>query len=172
MDIIQELRLIKEKDYEQVYDQTMEQIDIFKKKLHLIKVVKLVNEIEKSFSDDSLKKLGVVSLVFKQNHKEHYYYTLEAFDEDDSIVQRITVSGLTRPAFQGISNSLTDLSGFDNQHTGKDKSVTLILGQDNVREKLLGMLLSSELKKILDYSEMQLEIINNELTENSKKLKI
>jgi len=172
MDIIEELKLIKQKDYETAYDYTIEQLDIWKKKLHLIKVVKVMNEVEKAVVDGSLKNCGVVSLVFSKERDEQYYFLLKAYDAEDNTIQRITKSGLTKPEFQNISFALTDLSGFEFKHTGEQKSVTLTLDKSNVRTELSSLLLSSELRNILNYSEMQLEISNNEPTNSNKKLKV
>jgi hypothetical protein len=149
------------------------------KKAHILKIVALANKIESMIKTDLFTE-------YKVDFLEIYWENLVGSDKTklgfcilDKNKQRLPPlngnHGFIKP-FAAIMKE-TDKLGFFKQSFLKEDALEL-KPQDmiielklGIKDKLLNVLLSNELKKVLEYNKMQLEVPNNNES-NSKKLKM
>lgn len=156
-----------------VIDKILEEKEQLDKKIHIFKVIDLGNKIEKAIESGLFKKPKVVSInLCLAYQNSEYFETLFSVENNDgdsiSLYDNRLYYEKTINFFEEIFIQMgTFRTAFTNGETEHNK-IKLTKG---IKEKILNVFLSEELRKIYDYNLMDLELDNSN-EKNNKRLKI
>jgi hypothetical protein len=160
MDIIKELELVKNSDGElkNVLKYIREERELWNKKLYIFKIIEVADDIE------SLIKEG----VFKDHSIEHILIYHDAGGEIDFSFHNEAKSKINPTValryfspYKTLSTIFARERELYQQYITENIKVFIDL-KENIQEQVVNALLPEELKTILKYSEMNLEIPNKE----------
>lgn len=171
MNVIDELKRINSEGYGGFFDYAMEQKEIWEKKLHIIKVVNVANEIDNVIKDGFFKAKGINSITIEICYKGKHYYYFSMYDNGQKVNLTDEI-GLDPEPVAKIRTALNELHGLNLDYVGENFNQHVDINSSNVRDIILNMLLSKDLKTILDFSEMQCEIKDNEVENKNRKPKL
>lgn len=171
MNVIEELKLMREKGYGDFFDYAMEQKEIWEKKLHIIKSVNAANEIVNAVKGGFFKENGVTSVTIQICYKNTHYCHFEMYQDKDT-VSFMNEYAIEPEPIARIKAALNDLHGLDLDYIGSKFNTLADVTSPNIRDEILNMLLSKDLKTILDFSELQFEVKDNEVNNQTKKPKL
>lgn len=168
MDIIKELKAMqKTANINRLVDGALEQRKIWDQKTHLLKVISLVREIKnlvenKVFESDGISMINMAS--YGSNTSNHIGIILlsENFD---------MLKNPKKKEYHNFFNALSILSDFDIKNTSGAFDAYIKLDK-NIEEQIYKILLSKELKSILDYSQEKLSGKDNEQENKPRKPKL
>lgn len=139
------------------------------KKAHLLKVISLVNKIENYIEQDIFSKKNIQFIRCES------YYNGQGngeFEIDLLNKEKIDITKIYPQEYQLINREISKVAKFNVNFTDKN----LISAKHTIElkpgcgEKLRDLLLSDELKKVLEYNKMQLDLAPKD--EDVKRLKI
>lgn len=157
MDVIDELKLIKDKGYGHFFDHAMEQKEIWEKKLHMLKAFNVVTELQSAIEEGFFKEKNVTSFTLEVCYTGTHYYYFSMYENEKNVNFFNEIDLDVEPVAK-IKGALTEMHGLNLDYIGKVFNEHIYLDSGNIREKIFDMLLSKELKTILEYSEMQQEL--------------
>jgi hypothetical protein len=162
MDFIDELKKTKEENISLgcIIDNLHEQEAIILKKIHVFKIMKLAKNIA-ALANSELSRFHKIDGVTIARH-DHSVYFFSLFDKNKQIFD----SGEVYKQF-GI---IEGLMNFNQNNISKSMQKVTILFDENFEKNFIDTFLNEELRSILDYSQMQLELDNK--NSFSKKIKI
>jgi hypothetical protein len=167
MDIIEELNILKTSGYKDSFDYAMKKKEILDKKLHVIKVVNVVNQIENVINEGFFKENEVDSIKIEVCYNNQHYYYFSMHQGKKEVNFKDHTDNDVEPV-ERIKNAFDELNGLDLDYIGKVFNEPIFLDSNNLRNTILGILLSKELKTALDFSEMQCELSTNSVKKNLK----
>jgi hypothetical protein len=168
MDIIKELKLLnKNTNINKLVDDAMEQRKIWDQKAHILKVINLVREIEKLvagkiFEQDEIFMINMAS--YGSGSSNHIGIILLSSQFD-------MLKNPKKKEYHNFFSSLSKLADFDIKNTPGAFDAYIKLDK-SIDEQIYKILLSKELRSILDYSQEQLSINDNEQENQHKRPKL
>jgi hypothetical protein len=158
MNVIKELKALnKNANINRLIENAMEQRKIWDQKAHILKVISFVGEIEdlvdnKVFERDNISFMNIAS--YGSNTSNHIGIILLSSKYD-------MIKNPKSKEYKNFFNAVSNLNDFDIKNTRGAFSAYVDLKKDIV-EQVYKFLLSKELRDMLDYSEEQLQIQENE----------
>lgn len=170
MDIKNELEeiMINDKNADDLVENINNQRNELLKKAHLLKVISCCQKLEKFIDKIPLlgKDIGFLDL-------EYIYTGASGGKIDFSLTTKDQLYAIVNLNITDIvKNAIEPIDGFpmefvNDRFIGIDYSLELKAG---ISEQILDLFLSDELKKVYDYSLMQIELSHND--NNNKRLKV
>lgn len=163
MDIIQEIRSVNSRNdkFLSIMKNMEQEKEEMNKKIHLIRVLGLVESIEEKIKNGCFKKKNVASLELAYGVYgiiSHAFYEFGGEYADDQEID-------------GLGTIFRNINEFKTRYANKSfesgKRYKIRLNK-NAKEKLLDALLSDELKKTLEYSQMYSEMELSNTNQNKK----
>lgn len=136
------------------------------KKEHLFKVISLANKMEESVQTDFFTKKGIKWLYVECQENQYGYEVVSLLlDKSENVMHEEKQETF-------ITNLFSKIESFDIKHANEEIEngyyhIELVTG---IKDNILNLFLSNELKKLLDYNKMQIELPNNETS--LKRMKI
>jgi hypothetical protein len=179
MDLTKELRSMQAGENEETINQLYQEKEEISKKIYIITILQTVDIIEQMFQNKIYDKFGT-SII-----RIHYEYEPDVgniinFDLLDNFEVKIPVYTKNLPKEitylpHKTKDFLHSLNGFSDDFLSKklqeDKEIWIDIDA-NVGSNVRNLLLSTELKKILDYNQMQISLGESNNNSDSKKLKL
>lgn len=173
MDIIKELELGNiENNFQDSIDYIEEQQKILDKKSHIFKVVRLANAIEDLENNGIFNSHNIefINLMHKYNSPSGNFVRF-VFDNSTEEIPFI-INGKYSEPYLKIRNYFDALDGFSDENIQEDDFEVSINLKGNITEQIFNVLLSQELRTVVGYSKMQLELkgVNDTPKQNKPKM--
>lgn len=168
MDLIKELKSInKNVNINRLIDDAMEKRKIWDQKSHILKVINFIKEIEKLvenkvFESDNIALINMAS--YGSNTSNHIGIILLSSKFD-------MLKNPKKKEYKQFFNVLSSLADFDIKNT-KGPFDAYINLQKDIKSQIYNILLSNELRSILDYSEDQLNMTVNGQSNQPRRPKL
>lgn len=168
MDVVKELKaLTKNTNINRLVDEAMEQRKIWDQKAHILKVINFANEIEnlvenKIFENDNISMINITS--YGSNTSNHIGIILLNANFD-------MLKNPKKKEYHSFFNAVSSLCDFDIKNT-KGSFDSYIHLNRNITEQIYKILLSKELRDILEYSQEQIQLKETEYQNKPKSLKL
>ncbi len=174
MDLTNEIKEIQNGKVEDVISNLRQQNTQVMKKIHIAQVIQIGNFLDILYQDKTLEKLNAINI------KMHYYYEPDVgnvinFDLTKSDDSKVYISNdLPKDIldkFCKLNNILFNLQDFSSSYVNerfKEGQKFAFKIENGVGSKVKELLLSNEFLSLIKYSEMQMELSNNQETINKK----
>jgi hypothetical protein len=172
MDIINELEIGNiENNFQDSIEYIEEQKKIWAKKSHIFNVIRLANAIEQLQQEEIFKNDGVeyIAIDHENNSTTGNFLMCNFFNSKGHIEKR--VKGKDIESYTKIRDYINSFDNFDDKNIQTQDFEGNIFLKDDIRKQIFNVLLSKELRTVIGYSEMQLELKNG-ITPQTKKLKL
>jgi hypothetical protein len=185
MDIIKEL---KEFEFSADFgDSLIQELKVkeeeARKKRYLIRVISLAKRLESLISTNFFRNAGIefirfeLDLIPRRVGEPVYTFNSEFFDKDRNIISSYVKEGVITDeahCLRGIYNKFILPEGLPADLVSskiQDSLKHFLELNSEFREQILDLFLSDELKKVYDYSKMNMELPHNDI-KGGKKLKV
>jgi len=161
MDIKKELaQLNSSKNFgEDIVDDLASQLKEFKDKVHLFNVIFIANKIEDAVINGFFINEKYLNLDLMIQQGFNYNIMCDLLDEDRGLILDYTNINSNTKQTEFIQNLFNKINGFSsediNSEFDKDVELELKLG---IKDKIIDLLLSKELKATLEYNKMGMEL--------------
>jgi len=156
MDINNELKLINGLD-ENPKDLIKKMNEIMAKKLHLFKVMEFIYTIESFLDNKKYKKHLSQMKIFNLNYPDRPIMIQLVDSQQNDILRSPDLKDLEQELRPIIEDIVTNKVEYTNVHIKVGETIKINL-KDNYKQEIFNNLLSYELLKTLEYSQMQLAI--------------
>lgn len=175
MDLTNELILMKNSNIDNAIKHIEQQKDIWEQKLHVFNVINLVTELEKLRETDFFEKYEAAQLRVYSTHSNNLNkirFSLHRGSSNNFDNQIVVIKGTEGYSqHKQITKLFHNLDDFNVKNIAQPFNIYLDV-KESFKQPLLNMLLSDELGKILEHSEMHVEVAPKENVSKSKKPKI
>jgi predicted RNA-binding protein with PIN domain len=170
MDIITELKLGNtENNFLNSLIYIEEQQELWNKKAHIFNIINLVNRIEQTNNEGlfEAQNIAFIEILHKYNSHSGNFVTLNFLNQNKEQIPNVD-----REVYNKLSPYFAPLDGFNDKYIEKSDFELSIDLKQNIKEQIFNVLLSAELKNVIEYSQMQIELENGNHMGNIKKTKI
>jgi translation initiation factor 2 beta subunit (eIF-2beta)/eIF-5 len=159
-----------------------EQQEKLLKKIYLLSTQSIANKIEEQLSKGFFgEKSKFIGLIYEYDGDKGYEFITGLLDKDEN--QLVSIKDSDKYTF--VNRLFRELDGFStdfisdnlkgnmrkfNPNIYESEFINKVLLKQGIEDELLNLILSKELKTILDYNKMQLELNNS--NESNKRLKM
>jgi hypothetical protein len=174
MDIIKELKLGSiENNFVDSLSYIEEQQNLWNKKSHIFKVISLINRLEQVKNDGLFDEheIEFIEILHKYNSPNGNFIKFNFFNADKEEVASLN-HGVYNEVYNKLVSYFDALDGFNEEYIGKRDFELNVNLNKNIKEQILSVLLSQELKTVVEFSQMQIELEHNSNVDLSKKPKI
>jgi len=133
------------------------------KKLHVLKVIKIANDIDEMIKNDDFMKAEIIYMKLLNNYSEDYSYRVlvDLHNKDHKEISNYNLLNNPIDSIKGIGELFSILDGFRPVYASDDfmENSRKIIPLDNFfKENFINLLLSKDLKTTLEYYKMEKEL--------------
>jgi hypothetical protein len=143
------------------------------KKIHLFKVVHIANEITEMLNNDEFDKDDISSIKMGNRFEDDgvFYISFLCYDKNGRVVKELNWLGEPVQSLIKLEGLFQTLTGFNSIYVSENfppDSVEKVDFHQGCEEKFLNLLLSTELKTALNYSDLKRGIPQKDEVKNKK----
>lgn len=160
------------KGIEDIVEEFEKEKEAINKKIHIFKVLEIGNIIQELIDNKQLNSEEISAITISYGYDYDYGNEINLdfinIEKTDSFKKY-----LPKELIHLINDTSSIINGFKNKNINEiftQNTEMKIRINDNFKEKFIDLMLSSELKNILNYNELQIDLADKEKT--SKKMKI
>jgi hypothetical protein len=142
------------------------------KKLHIFKVISLADKIEQAIETGYFNEPKVEALTFVLDYNDFIYLEIGYYltNDDQTLFSENDNKIYYEKPISFFTDLFKEMGKFKAELTSENHEPDELKLEIGIKDKILDILLSDELKKILEYNKMQLELPTNK--NNTKKSKM
>lgn len=175
MDIKNELKEItlNSDSVNEVIKSIMDEQEKLEKKLHLFNIISLADKIEKFVEEGYFDNPKVISLNLVFDFQNYIYFSTGFFlkDEDNNILSMDDNKIYYEKPMLFFKEIFSDLGWFKVNFMSEDHEPKELILEIGIKDKILDIFLSEELKSIYEYNKMQIDLPDDNIS-SAKKIKV